>query len=560
MRRLLAWMWPMFRQRWRTLLPACALALVTAAATVGLLGVSGWFLTATALVSGALATFNLFVPSAMVRGLAFVRILSRYGERVSGHAATLVLLTDLRTRVFGNLLRLDAGQLARWRDGDLVARLTGDIDALDSTFLLSLLPLLVGGIAGAVVIAVLAVYVPPAAAAVGLLWLCVLLLAPAWLARRARRSGAERQAHAADLRQHVLQAVEGHADLLALGAAGRAEAALADSSDRLRAAALSESRAFASGQALALACAGLAMLAVATAGAAALREGRVGGAVLVGCVLAVAGLFEVVAPVLRGAVRLGAASAAAERVREIERAGPEILDPPRPKALPMRGAVEFRQVYFRHHPSLPLLEGVDLRIAPGERVVVTGASGSGKSTLLALLLRLRDPQAGGICWEGVDLREASLPELHRRVALLPQDAPVFLGTVRDNLRIGDPDADDAGLWEALRQAGLDEEIRALPGGLDQWLGEGGRTLSAGQARRLCLARVLLTGAPLVALDEPTEGLDPDAEQAFFRDLPRILHGRSLLLVTHALVPSGIADATWELVDGRLKKKPVRDTP
>ena len=155
-----------------------------------------------------------------------------------------------------------------------------------------------------------------------------------------------------------------------------------------------------------------------------------------------------------------------------------------------------------------ILSGLDLVGPTSSITAVLGPSGSGKSTLLALLLRLRDSQAGGICWEGVDLREASLPELHRRVALLPQDAPVFLGTVRDNLRIGDPDADDAGLWEALRQAGLDEEIRALPGGIDQWLGEGGRTLSAGQARRLCLARVLLSDATVLVLDEPTEGLAP----------------------------------------------------
>src|SRR5690606_5508836 len=394
MRALLAWMWPMFRQRWRALLPACALALVTAAAAVGLLGVSGWFLTATALVSGALAMFNLFVPSAMVRGLAFTRILSRYGERVAGHAATLQLLADLRTRVFGDLLRLDAGQLARWRDGDLVARLTGDIDALDSVFLLSLLPLLAGVLIGTAVVAVLAVHVPVAAVVVGLLWLCVLLLAPAWLARRVRRSGAERQQQAAALRQQVLQAVDGHADLLALDATGGAEAELADSSDRLREAALSESRAFATGQALALACAGLAMLSVAAAGAVALRDGMVGGALLVGCVLAVAGRFEVVAPVLRGGARFGGASgaAAAARVRQIERTRPGIVDPPSPAALSAEGALAFRQVRFRYHPALPLLEDVDLRIAPGERVVVTGASGSGKSTLLALLLRLRDPQ------------------------------------------------------------------------------------------------------------------------------------------------------------------------
>src|SRR5690606_19354816 len=137
--------------------------------------------------------------------------------------------------------------------------------------------------------------------------------------------------------------------------------------------------------------------------------------------------------------------------------------------------------------------------------------------------------------------------------LLSQDSPVFLGTVRDNLRIGDPDADDEMLWRALDQAGLAADIRALSAGLDQWVGEGGRTLSAGQARRLCLARVLLTDAALVVLDEPTEGLDPEAEQAFFRELPRILQGRSLLLVTHAEVPLGVADAHWRLHDGHLSR-------
>lgn len=551
MRALLAWMWPMFRRRWRALLLACALALLTAFAAIGLLGVSGWFLTATALVSGALATFNLFVPSAMVRGLAFVRILSRYGERISGHAATLHLLADLRTRVFGRLLRLDAGQLARWRDGDLVARLTGDIDALDATFLQSLLPLLVGGVAGVLVVGMLAFHVPVAAGVVALLWAGVLWLLPLLLARHVRRSGEQRQRQSALLRQQVLQAVDGHADLLALDAAGQARQGMAGTSRTLREAALFEARGFAWAQSLAMACAGLAMVIVAVAGAPALADGRVSGAVLVGCVLAVAGLFEVMAPVLRGASRLGGMLAASRRVREIEQAEPVITDPPAPRDLSAQGTVRFEGVRFRHHPGVPLLEGVDLSLAPGQRVVLTGASGSGKSTLLALLLRLRDPDAGRVCWNDVDLRQARLGELHQRVALLSQDSPVFLGTVRENLHIGDPTADDDRLWSALQQAGLDDDIRVLPAGLSQWLGEGGRTLSAGQARRLCLARVLLGDAAVVVLDEPTEGLDHAAEQAFLRALPRILHGRSLLLVTHAEAPAGVADAVWQLRDGRL---------
>jgi len=293
------------------------------------------------------------------------------------------------------------------------------------------------------------------------------------------------------------------------------------------------------------------VLAAAAAGAYALREGQAGGAVLAGCVLAVAGLFDMLSPLARGAARTGAAAAASRRLRAIEDARPSIVDPPTPKALAPRATLELRDVRYRHHPQQPLLEGVSLAIAPGQRVVLQGASGSGKSTLLSLLVRLRDPDSGSLRWGGVELREAQLAELRRRIVWLPQDPPVFLGTVRDNLRIGNPHADDGALWNVLREAGLEREVRAMPGGLDQWLGEGGRTLSAGQARRLCLARVLLSDAALVVLDEPTEGLDPDAERAFFLDLPRILRGRGLLLATHAEVPPGVADARWRLQAGRL---------
>ena len=553
MRGLLAWMGPMLRQRGRALLLSLLLALLTAGAAIGLLGVSGWFLAATALVTGALATFNLFVPSALVRGLAFTRILARYGERLVGHQGTLWLLADLRQRLFGAMLRLTPGQLRRWRDGDLVARLTADIDTLDSVFLQTLQPLLVGALAGTALVAVLAWQLSWAALVVGACVLLALLLLPAWIARRVQATGRERQQHAADLRQQVLQAVEGHADLLALQAAGRAETEWARSCARLRTLSLQDARLLASAQALLLLSSGLAMLAVAIVGAGAVQAGTLGGALLVGLVLAVAGLFEVIAPVLRGAVRLGAASAAVERLQAIEQTAPAIVESDDPQPIAATASLHVQNLRFRHHPQFPLLEGIDLHIGPGERVVLTGASGSGKSTLLALLLRLHDPQAGQICWDAVPLPALSLAALHRQVALLSQDSVVFLGTLRDNLLIGCPGGADDRLWQVLDQVGLAQEVQAMPDGLDQWLGEGGRTLSAGQARRLCLARVLLSEARLLILDEPTEGLDPEAEQRLLARLPALLDGRSLLLVTHTRVPAGIADQHWRLADGRLQR-------
>jgi ATP-binding cassette subfamily C protein CydC len=165
-------------------------------------------------------------------------------------------------------------------------------------------------------------------------------------------------------------------------------------------------------------------------------------------------------------------------------------------------------------------------------------------------VRLIDPDAGNVFINGHDLRHVETGALRRCVALMTQDSPVFRDTVRANLLIGRPDADDEALWAILVRVGLNGVIRDLPGGLDAVLGEDGRTLSAGQARRICLARTLLSPASIVVLDEPTAGLDAEAEQAFLRDVPRVAAGRTMILVTHAELPPGFGGVV-ELRAGRI---------
>ena len=166
-------------------------------------------------------------------------------------------------------------------------------------------------------------------------------------------------------------------------------------------------------------------------------------------------------------------------------------------------------------------------------------------------MRLEDPLGGQVRYAGVDARACAQADWHRRIALLSQDAPVFLGTLRTNLLIGDPQAGDAELWRALDAARLGEFVRGLPDGLDTWAGETGSLLSAGQARRLCLARALLSPADVIVLDEPTAGLDAAAETAFFADLGQAVQGRTVVLATHAALPPGAVDRCCTLRGGQL---------
>ena len=201
----------------------------------------------------------------------------------------------------------------------------------------------------------------------------------------------------------------------------------------------------------------------------------------------------------------------------------------------------------------PVLDGLDLSLAPGQRIAIGGDSGSGKSTLSLLILRQADPQAGQLLWNGQDLRELALAQWHQQLAWMPQGAPVFAGTLAENLRLGDAGADDARLWEVLERVRLADWARAT-GGLQQWLGENGATVSGGQARRLALARALLRPGPLVLLDEPTEGLDVDTANALLADLPAALGGRSLLMITHDALPAGLVDVQYRLQGGRLQRQ------
>jgi ATP-binding cassette subfamily C protein CydC len=219
--------------------------------------------------------------------------------------------------------------------------------------------------------------------------------------------------------------------------------------------------------------------------------------------------------------------------------------------MPAGSAIRIEGVHFAWtHDRPPVFDGLDLEIPEGARIALLGPSGAGKSTLAALLLKLAAPQVGRITLGGTDIAALAADELRRRVVCLTQDARLFDDSIAANLRIADPGADDAALWTALEAAGIADVVRALPEGLGTRCGEGGARFSGGQARRLALARALLAQAPVLILDEPAAGLDPETERAFLETLAEASAGRTVILIVHRLTGVERPTRILRLVGGR----------
>ena len=297
-------------------------------------------------------------------------------------------------------------------------------------------------------------------------------------------------------------------------------------------------------------------------GALAVAAGEISGGTIAAFVLtgglvagALGALTEVYGDLLRGA---GAAS----RLAELLEARPEIAPPARPERLPepARGSLSFRNVTFRYpaRPETAALRDFTLEIEPGETIAIVGPSGAGKSTIFQLVERFYDPQGGTIRMDGVPLTSADPADIRARLALVPQDGVLFSANARDNLRYGKWDATDEQIWDAARAANAETFLRALPNGLDTYLGEGGTQLSGGQQQRVAIARALLRDAPILLLDEATSALDAESEQLVQQALEGLMKDRTTLVIAHRLATVRAADRIVVLEEGRIVEQGTHD--
>jgi len=501
-------------------------AAVVGAGSVLLLGLSGWFLTGAAIAGlaglAAAQAFNVLLPSAGIRLLAILRTAFRYLERLSGHTAALKALAAIRPTLYASLAAAPPAQALALSRGEASARLVQDVDAVETRMIRLSAP---WG-AGAAVAAGLAMAAPAGWASALVVALAVgsTVLGVRALARRlTARTGPAVQQAAGDLKDALAAYAAAAPELRVYGVQDRAAAEIARKGARLD---------------------DLKREAVAAGGALMVLQGAILGVAVAGVLAfahdaatplaAMAGLACAMA--LEGLTGLGkafeqdaGADAAAARLDAVLVHGTAVAADIATPSTP---------------PSLAFGQYV---IASGSRVVLTGPSGCGKTTVLERLLGLRTLKPGEcrderLMCDGREIETLDPATLRAAFAHAPQDAAMIAGTVRANLALAGPHAEGA-LWEALADAALEARVRALPQGLDAWIGENGERLSGGERRRLSLARALLRDAPWLLLDEPTEGLDAATEALVVARLDARLNrtGQGLVLVSHRPAPRALCD-------------------
>ncbi|UWF68295.1 MULTISPECIES: thiol reductant ABC exporter subunit CydC [unclassified Brucella] len=508
-----------FRSRAVALYAGIAAATITVLAGIALLGLSGWFITATAIAGLSAATavaFDVFAPAAGIRLLAILRTGARYLERLVTHDATLAVLAALREKLFRSWAQPSAAHALLKRPARLLFRLTADIDALDSLYLRVLVPF-GAALATALFAGVALGFMHPLFGFLVALTLLVIGLGlPVIAAMRSEPAMRRRAKGTEALRARAIDLVAGQTELLMAGRMEAQQAALVRADAYMGSADKALNRIeIATGAGLGIAHAALLAGGLTSVGLL-VGAGMIDAPVAVLGILIILGAMEPFAALRRGAMELGRTVLAARRV------GPQLEEPAKAACLPLPvpgQAVVLENVSVRHEgAAATALNGFNLDIAEGERVAVVGTSGAGKSTLFNLL-------AGEIAAESGSV--AVLP-----ARLLTQRTELFQDNLRNNLLLAKPDATDAELIDALQAAGLGEFMQKAPAGLDTALGEGGMGLSGGQARRLALARLFLTDAPLWELDEPTEGLDHATAEDVLARLSEKADGRTLLIATH----------------------------
>ncbi|MER7579986.1 ABC transporter ATP-binding protein [Kitasatospora sp. NPDC097691] len=486
---------------------------------------------------------GLFLPVALgYAGLTLVAGGLRFADETTSTWVSERFLLALRTDVFRHLQGLSLGFFERRRLGDVLSRLTGDVEAVE-TFLLS-------GVLDAVA------YVAELAVFLGVLFYlrwdlaaAALVVGPVfWFTARrfsvrVKAASRERRRRSGSVSALAEETLENIALVQAYNRQDWEQ-------ERFRRESLARFRATMAATRLRALFAPIVELLELFGALTVLGLGAwelAGGRLTLGELLVFVALLSRLYGPIRGISRLSngfySASAAAERIIELLDQRPQVADPPAPlRPARIRGAVAFDRVWFRYPGTTRVgLFDVSFHAEPGETVALVGESGAGKSTTAKLLLRFYDPERGAVRLDGIDLRELALADLREHIAVLLQETLVIHGTVRENIAYGRPGATDAQVVAAAKAADAHEFVSRLPDGYDTLVGRQGGLLSGGQRQRIAIARAMVRDAPVLLLDEPTTGLDAESGRRILEPLGRLMRGRTTIIISHNLLTVRNAD-------------------
>ena len=521
--------------------------------SMGLLTVSGWFLAATA-IAGLGTLFNFFYPSASVRGLAIGRTVMRYFEKIVTHDATFRILSKLRVQVFEKIIPLSPAVLNRYRNSDLLNRLVSDVDTLDSLYLRLLAPFFT---AAFVIIAMtigLSFVNIPLALSLGLFLLILLIIIPTFFYRLGQEFGERLIQARATYRTQFLEFIQAQAELLLFNAEDKLKEKMSVTEKTWQEDQAKEAKLNGFSTALVLFLNGLlisGMLWFASNADFGTDEYRTAYIALF--TFAALAAFEIIMPLGAAFLHIGQVIAAAERVTEIIEQKPLVEFNDNEKFETKVRLISAKDLSFSYPGQETLiLKNLTLDLEQGQKIAILGKTGSGKSSLLQVLVRNYDANQGQLLLAEKPISAYSENTLRNQICFLTQRVHVFSDTLRQNLQFASVDEiSDEKMIEVLHQVGLSKLLEQEEKGLNLWLGDGGRPLSGGEQRRLGLARILLNNAPILLLDEPTEGLDRETERHILRLILQHAENKTLIMVTHRLSSIEQFDKICVIDNGRL---------